>query len=358
LPLDEATMERLRPEVLPDAAAVARGWTSVVDQGGSFRFPDSGLTDLAGAARARLILSAADLPGRVEALRSGAGLVLEALAVGGHGAECRPALERLAAGFPARLTDGAPAAADLVFGVAVAAELVGDPDLTDRLLAPATPLTHLVDRSRDADAATLARLGLARLADLAGQHQASARLRAEAGSPSIPGREPSLDAVVTLAERAAPAGRWNADADADADAGPGLVDDDRTAARFLLAARRLLLPEPSAGGYGPSACMVELLPIFPTAWLGGEVEVHRAPVAGVRVSFAIRWHGYRPALLWEIEGSTSTDPTAIGPGGRPLVLTCPGLDPAWSSDQATGETLLAGSAVELPDAPGPGDSFN
>jgi len=40
----------------------------------------------------------------------------------------------------------------------------------------------------------------------------------------------------------------------------------------------------------------------------------------------VRWHGDRPALLWEAP-----------PGAR---VTAPGLDPTWSSDAASGEVLL------------------
>jgi hypothetical protein len=68
-----------------------------------------------------------------------------------------------------------------------------------------------------------------------------------------------------------------------------------------------------------------------------------------RLSCAIRWHGYRPALLWELERRA----------GDPVVpLSCPGLDPTWSSTEASGEVLLAGSAEGLAPAPVEGDSFS
>jgi hypothetical protein len=57
--------------------------------------------------------------------------------------------------------------------------------------------------------------------------------------------------------------------------------------------------------------------------------VHDAPTRAGPVSFAVRWHGERPALLW-------TAP----PGVR---LRAPGLDPEWASEVASGEALLAGS---------------
>jgi hypothetical protein len=57
------------------------------------------------------------------------------------------------------------------------------------------------------------------------------------------------------------------------------------------------------------------------------VEVYGAVAAGVTVGFAVRWHGQRPALLWDLS--------------TPARLTCSGLDPVWSTATARGEALLA-----------------
>jgi hypothetical protein len=46
------------------------------------------------------------------------------------------------------------------------------------------------------------------------------------------------------------------------------------------------------------------------------------------VGFAIRWHGERPAVLWEQHGP-------------PQLLTAPTVDPEWSSPAASGEALWA-----------------
>ncbi|MGI9598003.1 MAG: hypothetical protein ACR2QK_17705, partial [Acidimicrobiales bacterium] len=137
--------------------------------------------------------------------------------------------------------------------------------------------------------------------------------------------------------------------------GPGGIDSPQQAARFWLAARRQLLAEgrPDEGSPDEGRSVLELLPGFPTAWRGGPVEVHRAPILGWRISFAIRWHGYRPALLWDLE-CDQPEGWAERP---PPILTCPGLDPGWRTTEAKGETLLAGTADQLPDAPAPGDSF-
>ncbi|HEX6312175.1 MAG TPA: hypothetical protein VF152_11180 [Acidimicrobiia bacterium] len=96
--------------------------------------------------------------------------------------------------------------------------------------------------------------------------------------------------------------------------------DDGDAARFLLALRALLVRDAGGGD-------LELVTELPREWLGQDLEVHDAPTRRGRVSFAVRWHGERPALLWQSEG----------PGG----LRAPGLDPAWSADRPEGEALLA-----------------
>jgi hypothetical protein len=74
----------------------------------------------------------------------------------------------------------------------------------------------------------------------------------------------------------------------------------------------------------------------PDHWLGQGWEVHGAPTAHGRLSYAIRWHGERPALLWELEPHPGTEGEAA-----PVRLTVPGLDPDWSTTLARGEALLA-----------------
>jgi hypothetical protein len=72
---------------------------------------------------------------------------------------------------------------------------------------------------------------------------------------------------------------------------------------------------------------VELLPDFPAAWLGQPVAVHDLPLRTGGLSYAVRWHGARPALLWD------------APAGVPLRV--PTLDPDWAAPGGAGETLLA-----------------
>ena len=65
--------------------------------------------------------------------------------------------------------------------------------------------------------------------------------------------------------------------------------------------------------------------------LGQAIEVHNVPTAFGRLSYAVRWHGERHGLLWELERH---DPDL------PVRLTAPGLDPAWASTDAKGEALV------------------
>jgi hypothetical protein len=96
-----------------------------------------------------------------------------------------------------------------------------------------------------------------------------------------------------------------------------------------------LVRGPSAGRFvaGVERCIADgacLLPGgMPRRWLGANFEVHRVPT-GPRsaVSFAVRWHGERPALLWEQHGD-------------PVELSAPAVDAAWRSAAASGETLWA-----------------
>jgi hypothetical protein len=70
-------------------------------------------------------------------------------------------------------------------------------------------------------------------------------------------------------------------------------------------------------------------PGLPHRWLGASFEVHGVPT-GPRstVSFAVRWHGDRPAVLWEQQGATQ-------------LLSAPSVDPSWSTREPSGEALWA-----------------
>jgi hypothetical protein len=76
---------------------------------------------------------------------------------------------------------------------------------------------------------------------------------------------------------------------------------------------------------------VELLRDAPAP--GVDLEVHDAPTRHGHVSFALRWHGEHPALLWELTPDAGARP-------RRVELSAPVLAPGWSTREPVGETLL------------------
>jgi hypothetical protein len=90
-------------------------------------------------------------------------------------------------------------------------------------------------------------------------------------------------------------------------------------ALFLRAVRDLLV------GPGDDGSVV-LLSECPAAWRGQDLDVRDAPTRAGCVSYSVRWHGPRPALLWECD--------------RPVRLRAPGLDPSWSTEEVRGDALL------------------
>lgn len=109
-------------------------------------------------------------------------------------------------------------------------------------------------------------------------------------------------------------------------AGQGRSPDPTATAAFVSAALDLVLHAPVDGG-------LVLAPVVPDSWLGQGWEVHEAPTPYGRFSYAVRWHGERPALLWQLEDREGVD--------RPMPrVTIPGLDPGWSTTERRGEALL------------------
>ena len=72
---------------------------------------------------------------------------------------------------------------------------------------------------------------------------------------------------------------------------------------------------------------------MPDTWLGQQLEVYNVPTGATSaVSFAVRWHGERPAVLWECTGTTVTLRSSV-------------LAPNWSSDAPTGDALWPAPAM-------------
>jgi hypothetical protein len=74
---------------------------------------------------------------------------------------------------------------------------------------------------------------------------------------------------------------------------------------------------------------VDLVGEWPPEWRGQGLDVRDAPTRHGNVSYSVRWHGPRAALLWD------------APPG--IVVRAPGLDPSWTAQNATGEALLGGA---------------
>ena len=155
---------------------------------------------------------------------------------------------------------------------------------------------------------------VADLLDGAGEARGAADVRALLASTPQPAPEESID-LEALLRSASPTWTWPS----------GAVGHDLSRNAELLAAVRHLLVQEVAGG-------LALSPVVPEAWLGQGWEVHGAPTAEGRLSYAVRWHGERPALLWELDAHDDRPPAR---------LTAPGLDPVWSTTEPRGEVLLA-----------------
>ncbi|CAB4322926.1 unannotated protein [freshwater metagenome] len=87
--------------------------------------------------------------------------------------------------------------------------------------------------------------------------------------------------------------------------------------------------------------VVDLFPVVPSEWLGQPIEVHDLPTSHGKLSFAVRWHGERPALLWDLRPHEDVSISAAESSAVPIGLRCTGLDPTWSTTELRGEALLA-----------------
>ena len=136
---------------------------------------------------------------------------------------------------------------------------------------------------------------------------------------------------------------WDADAASERAAIVLARADERRAQRDLervLARRRAALPAVADPSEPPAGIRLVawterllcrsgklLASGLPASWRGQHFEVFDVPTGpGGTVSYAVRWHGERPAVLWEQQGDRVT-------------LTAPAVDPSWSSDAERGEAL-------------------
>ncbi len=340
------------PSVVPPAASVASGW-DVHRRGPRFEIPERRLAVAVERARAQIHLAhdgeAVRRDGhRTPDLEPGATELL----LGAFDLLDRPAdVGTVVARWTDRLADPHPEIDALVLTVVSRHWLLHRVDaLLDWMLPEVAAAVERIARadrrgrldstaSRRRAAAGLA--GAAEMLTRAGQPDAGRRVAELAAgiARDLPAPEPT-----TAAERLLVAGVAVAAGDAggvallDAEvalasatgtwAGPGHAGrpsghDLAAAAALVIAARNLLVAERPDG--------LALLPVHPDGWYGGGIELHDAPTAFGPISYAIRWHGTRPALLWEL-----TPHEGVGP----VRLTVPSLDPSWSTTERRGDALL------------------
>jgi len=145
--------------------------------------------------------------------------------------------------------------------------------------------------------------------------------------------------LVDAVEEVGPQPGWDADVALDAAGRVLAVADERRAVRDLArithSRARTRPPTTVPPGVRAVAWLEswfatggDLLPSgMPPEWLGQSLDVYGVPTGHCSsVSYAIRWHGERPAALWEQTGDL-------------VELTASAVAPGWRSTDAAGEAL-------------------
>jgi hypothetical protein len=309
-------------DALPSPDQVAKGWRSHASRGARLVLPDRRLQDAFDANLCHLLL-------RPE----GRG-VAAALDRFGFPQEAAEALLDQAARTTSKDDPG-----DMLLALAAHWTLTHDEPFADAaspLVASLVAALGRTDSGAQLGVGAIAAGGAASLLAAAGQARAAEDVRragaamARSAAAKAPAPAPSTqDALDQLLRSASPTWTW---------VGPDDGHETSVGAALLMAVRSLLLAEADADGVG----VVQLCAEVPEHWLGQGWEVHGLTTAHGRVSYAVRWHGDRAALLWERQ------PWA---GAAPVRLTAPGLDPTWSTTEPTGEALLGPIALPTPDGP-------
>ncbi|MGK2948881.1 MAG: hypothetical protein ACSLFP_09925 [Acidimicrobiales bacterium] len=332
--------------VVPDAPQVAAGWVTHTRRAARIEVPDRRLREALLASVRHLLLAPPSPP--VAAALDLLGLADEAA----FGLLDDP--QSLA-------RSGSPGAA--LHAVARHHALTADADFARSAAPVVAALVAALPRARDVADRALGHGALPEAATLlaaAGEPRAAADARhaaqvAARPSPPPPGVDDdpldpagwllqaarragagdggALDGLDRVLDRASPTWAWPSRVPAaPVDAGTGEGHDPAANAAMVTLLRHLLVQE--VAGDTPA---LALSPVVPEAWLGAGWEVHDLPTAHGEISFAVRWHGERPALLWELRPHPDQD--------TPVRLTIPGLDPTWRSDERQGEVLLGPVAV-------------
>jgi hypothetical protein len=384
--LTTGTERRVGPvadAVVPPAAAVARGWATHAEQAARLELPDARLVACYEAAVRGMLLASgggtvaapvgredrwtvadeADVVHTMQmvGLHEGAGAVVRSrgdeFELDGWFRREQPSLSRNASVFHA---------------VAATWNLAGDRDTFDTVLGPTVKAAHWSERFRarrnrsiaeaDAYASHDALAALATALAGVDQHEAAQDVAAFAArfvldheritdaAPAddrdlfvatsrgidvrasveratawfLAGDERALPILGWLTEVGGTNGRWPTSVHPRLGTGSSGSGDDPAVAAAV--ARMALALAVHVDG-----TTVRLLPFVPESWLGSPIDVRGVPTPMGRCSFSVRWHGERPALLWELDGHD----------GRAVRITAPGLDPRFASVDPSGEALLA-----------------
>lgn len=286
---------------VPTASAVAAGWRRQVEQSGRIETPDEVAASRLMADRCHLLIDG----------RAFHPLVVRGLAAWGHS---NAAVER----FDAALR-GLEAPVD----AGLAAQLL---EVIAHLLAWSEEPARLALALAETAAELAVWVGPGPARQQAGQMLA--QLAAVTVGPNEPRWQPLPPPPWTPEPEAAGSAGGGAAATAPAFAA-GCGGSAVAGARRLLARRAELVEEPSLG-------QLVLLPGWQDSWRGRPLEVHQLPTHLGPLSLALRWHGPRPALLWNLDQRPGN---AAGNVPQP-VLRCPALDANFSGRGWQGEALL------------------
>ena len=110
---------------------------------------------------------------------------------------------------------------------------------------------------------------------------------------------------------AAPSAEWSHDA-------LTLFADPARAAATVKAIRDSVVDDSASGK------TIDIAPGFADSWRGASIDITDLPTNHGNLSFAIRWHGDKPALLWD----------------APAPITARAIDSTFSSSDSKGEVLL------------------
>ncbi len=89
---------------------------------------------------------------------------------------------------------------------------------------------------------------------------------------------------------------------------------------------------------------VRLASHVPASWRGAPMDVTDLVTPLGTLGYSVRWHGNRPALLWELRDELNNTEEARVDTGNPLRIESAGLDPVWHAVGTDGEVLLGAVA--------------